>query len=370
MQSYLMLAVISVQWVMYGYSLAFSPNGMLGNLIGNFDFLFLNGVTTEINPDYVSNMPHLVFMSFQMKFAIITVALISGAVAERMKFSAFLLFAILWSTFIYDPVCRWVWGPEGFLKLEGALDFAGGTVVHIISGVSALVAAIMLGKRRGLGDDYMLPHNMTMVLLGTGLLWFGWFGFNAGSALAADGIAALALVNTNTAAAAALLSWIAIEWWHNGRPTALGAASGAVAGLVMITPAAGFVSPMGALIMGLLVSPVCYMAVYLKGVLGYDDSLDAFGIHGVGGTLGAIATGFFATTSANAGGVDGLFYGGSWHTVWVQTKAVVIVALFAALGTFVIMKFVNTVTGGARVSARDEDLGLDLSQHREAGYEI
>ena len=368
MQSFMMLAVVSLLWVLVGYSLAFSPKGLAGNLIGDLSYLMLKGVGGQPDPLYAATIPHLLFMAFQMKFAIITVALISGALAERVKFSSFLLFATLWSLFVYSPVCRWVWGPDGFLRLKGALDFAGGTVVHILSGVSALTAAILLGKRRGLGEENLLPHNTTMVMMGAGLLWFGWFGFNAGSALGANELAALAFVNTHTAAAAAMISWIGVEWWHAGKPTALGAASGLVAGLVAITPAAGFVTPGAALIMGLCVSPLCIWAITLKNKFGYDDSLDAFGVHGVGGTFGALATGFFATKAVNAAGADGLFHGNS-RLVWVQLQAVVVTAVVAVVGTFILYKIVDALLG-MRVSKRDEELGLDLSQHSEAGYEI
>jgi len=368
MQSFMMLAIISILWVVVGYSLAFSPKGMFGNLIGDFSFTMLKGVGGAPDPLYAGTIPHLLFMAFQMKFAIITVALISGALAERVKFSSFLLFAVLWSLFIYSPVCRWVWGPDGFLRLKGALDFAGGTVVHILSGVSALTAAILLGKRRGLGEENLLPHNTTMIMLGAGLLWFGWFGFNAGSALGANELAALAFVNTHTAAAAAMISWIAVEWWHAGKPTALGAASGLVAGLVAITPAAGFVTPGAALVMGLLVSPLCIYAITLKNKLGYDDSLDAFGVHGVGGTFGALATGIFATKAVNSAGADGWLQG-NHGLLWIQLQAVLVTATVAVVGTFIIYKLVDRLMG-MRVSKRDEELGLDLSQHSEAGYEI
>jgi Amt family ammonium transporter len=364
MHSFLMLAVVSVVWVVLGYSLAFSPTGLLGNLVGDLSFGMLHNVTGAVNPDYAPGIPHLVYMAFQMKFAIITVALISGAIAERVKFGSFLLFAALWSLLVYSPVCRWVWGPHGFLHDQGALDFAGGTVVHILSGFSALTAAVLLGRRNGLGEENMLPHNTTMVMLGAGLLWFGWFGFNAGSALQANGLAAYAFVNTNTAAAAAMLSWLAVEWWMHGKPTALGAASGCVAGLVAITPAAGFVTPASALLLGTLVSPICVLAVSMKGRLGYDDSLDAFGVHGVGGTFGALATGLLATKAINAAGADG-----GWAQLLIQGKAVLVTAAFAVVGTTAVFKLVD-LTLGMRVGKRDELLGLDLSQHSEAGYEI
>ena len=357
MKSYFMMGLVTVQWILIGYSIAFSPSegSYLNNLFGGFQWAGFAGITAS---SMSGTIPQYVFAVFQGMFAIITVAIISGAVAERIKFSAFVAFALLWTTLVYDPVCRWVWGPDGFLGADGALDFAGGTVVHIISGVSGLVAASMLGARKGIESEDMLPHNMTMVLLGTGLLWFGWFAFNAGSALAADGTAGLAFINTNTAAGAAALSWALLEWARNGKPSGLGVASGAVAGLVVITPAAGFVSPGGALWMGLLVSPICYWAVFMKTKLGYDDSLDAFGIHGVGGTVGALLVAFFALDVTDTA-----------HQFAVQGKAVVITALYSAIMTFVLIKIVGAVFG-ERVSRRDEELGLDITQHGEAGYEV
>ncbi|MES2202387.1 MAG: ammonium transporter [candidate division FCPU426 bacterium] len=364
MQSMFMMGLISLIWVWYGYSLAFSPGHSMGGFIGNFDFLWLNGVSSSTASPLAPTIPHLVYMAFQMMFAIITVALISGSVADRFKFSAWVAFAILWSTLVYNPVAHWVWSPNGFLLAKGALDFAGGTVVHIISGVSALTACLILGPRKGHGKENMLPHNMTYVLLGTGLLWFGWFGFNAGSALGANGIAAVAFVNTNTAAASAALLWSLIEWVRNGKPSALGFASGAVAGLVVITPAAGFVSVQSAAIMGLLVSLVCYGAIFLKEKLGYDDSLDAFGVHGVGGTLGAILTGVFASSAVNP-----VVTKTGWALVMVQLEAVGWSWLIAVVGTFVLLKLVDAIFG-AKVAPREEELGLDLTQHSENGYEI
>jgi len=366
MQSFMIMAVISVLWVLVGYSLAFGPD--IHGIIGSLAWMGLKGVGGAPNPDYAPTIPHLVYMAFQMKFAIITPALIAGAFAERMKFSAFLLFSALWALLIYTPVAHWVWGMGGFIHNWGALDFAGGTVVHILSGVSALTVAVLLGKRKGLGEEDMVPHNMTMVMLGAGLLWFGWFGFNAGSALSAGELAAYAFVNTNTAAAAACLSWVAIEWWIKGTPTALGAASGLLAGLVAITPACGYVTPMAAVILGLAVSPVCFTAVLLKGRLGYDDSLDAFGVHGVGGAFGALATGLFATKAINAAGNNGLFYGNPGLFL-VQLKAVAVVIAFGVVGTVVIYKMVDWALG-ARVTPREEELGLDLTQHGESGYEL
>lgn len=361
MQSMFLMALISIQWIFYGYSLSFTPTG---SILGNFDFLWLNGVSNTASMVLAPTIPHSVYMAFQMMFAIITVALISGAVADRMKFSAYCVFALLWATLVYDPICHMVWSPEGYFFKKGALDFAGGTVVHIISGVSALTACLYLGARKGHGEENMLPHNMTYVLLGTGLLWFGWFGFNAGSALSANGTAALAFVNTNTAAAAAALGWSLIEWIRNGKPSALGFASGAVAGLVVITPAAGFVTVKSAVLMGLMVSAVCYTAVFLKEKFGYDDSLDAFGVHGIGGTLGAIMTGVFADPAVNAAVTKT-----GWELVKVQFQAVGVSWMVAIVGTLVLLKIVDLLFG-ARVPSKDEELGLDLTQHSEAGYEI
>ncbi|MBN1596151.1 ammonium transporter [candidate division FCPU426 bacterium] len=362
MQSFAVLGIISIQWVLWGYSLAFGQD--IGNLIGSLEFIGLKGVGQEAAP-LAPTIPHLGFMVFQAMFAIITPALIAGALAERVKFSVFLLFVVLWSTLVYDPLAHWIWG-GGWLADLGALDFAGGTVVHIASGVSALVVSLVLGKRRGLGNGTILPHNLTMVLIGTALLWFGWFGFNAGSALAANGLAVSAFVVTNISAAAAMVSWMALEWLLRGKPTALGAASGAVAGLVAITPAAGFVNPLAAIVIGTLVSPVCFGAIQLKGRLGYDDSLDAFGVHGVGGTWGALATGIFASTAVNPNGANGLLYGNP-GLLGVQCIAVAATILFCGSMTFVIIKLLDA-TLGLRVPEHEEVIGLDLTQHGEAGY--
>jgi len=339
MQSMFMMGLISVLWVWYGYSLAFSPGHSMGGFIGNLDFMWLHGVSnTEASP-LAPTIPHSVYMAFQMMFAIITVALISGSLADRLKFSAWVAFAVLWATLVYNPVAHWVWSPNGFLLKMGALDFAGGTVVHIISGVSALTACLILGVRKGHSSENMLPHNMTYVLLGTGLLWFGWFGFNAGSALGANGTAAVAFVNTNSAAAAAALGWSVIEWIRNGKPSALGFASGAVAGLVVITPAAGFVTVQSAVVMGLIVSLVCYGAIFLKEKLGYDDSLDAFGVHGVGGTLGAILTGVFASPAVNP-----VVTKTGWELVKIQLQAVGYSWLIAIVGTVLLLKIVDGIS--------------------------
>ncbi len=357
MHSFISICLVSVVWVFWGYSLAFGPD--VGGLIGNLNFAGLVGVGPE--PTEGSTIPHSAFMVFQLMFAGITVALISGAIAERMKFSAFVLFAVLWVTCIYAPLAHWVWG-GGWLGGLGELDFAGGTVVHISSGVAALICALVLGKRRGYGSDNMSPHNLPFTVIGAGLLWVGWFGFNAGSALAADGIASSAFVATQVAAAAGALAWLAVEWGYRGTPTMLGAASGAVAGLVAITPAAGFVGPVSAVLIGLGGGVVCYLGVFLKNKMGYDDALDVLGIHGIGGTWGAIATGLFASV----GGGTGLFFGNPGQ-VFIQALGVGATWVFVGLGTFVILKIVDGVVG-LRVSKEEEVLGLDLTQHSERAY--
>jgi Amt family ammonium transporter len=357
MHSFFILCLISVQWVVWGYSLSFGQD--VGGVVGAFNYLGLAGVGQEPN----GTIPHLVFMMFQGMFAVITVALITGAFAERMKFSALVLFAIIWATLVYDPLCHWVWG-GGWLGALGALDFAGGTVVHISSGVSALVAAMVIGKRRGYPAEPMPPHNLPITVLGAALLWFGWFGFNAGSALAADGIAAVAFVATNTAAAAAALAWVFAEWLYRGKPTVLGAVSGAVAGLVAITPAAGFVGPMSSIVIGIGAGILCYTAVsILKPRLGYDDSLDVFGIHGIGGTWGAIATGLFASV-----GAKGLFFGNPGQLV-PQLIGVVATWVLAIVVTFVVLKVLDGLMG-LRVAEEEEVEGLDLTQHGESGYNL
>jgi len=351
-------AVVSVTWVLWGYSIAFGGEGALW---GGFAKLGLVGVPWEAGPD--ESIPEQTFMVFQLMFAIITPALVVGAFAERMKFAAFLLFVVLWTTFIYSPLCHWVWGEGGWLGARGALDFAGGTVVHISSGVSALVAAIMIGKRRGYGRHPMTPHNVPFVVIGAGMLWVGWFGFNAGSALAADGIATVAFVNTNTAAGAAVLGWIFSEWLGRGKPTAVGAATGAVAGLVAITPAAGFVEPWAAILIGIGGGVLCYHAVNLKSRLGYDDALDVVGVHGVGGTWGALATGIFASAALSDGGL----LTGNGGQVVEQVIAIGATLVFCSLGTAAILAIINA-TVGLRVEEEDESLGLDLAEHAEAAY--
>ena len=357
MHSFIAICLVSVVWVFWGYSLAFGPD--VGGIVGGLDLMGLAGVGPE--PSEGSTIPHMAFMVFQLMFAGITVALISGAIAERMKFPAFALFAILWVTCIYAPLAHWVWG-GGWLAELGDLDFAGGTVVHISSGVAALACALVLGKRHGYGTDNMSPHNLPFTVIGAGLLWVGWFGFNAGSALAADGIAASAFVATQVAAAAGALAWLCVEWGYRGNPTMLGGASGAVAGLVAITPAAGFVGPVSAIVIGLGGGVVCYLGILLKNKMGYDDALDVLGIHGFGGTWGAIATGLFASV----GGGTGLFFGNPGQLV-IQAIGVGATWVFAFVGTYIILKIVDGVVG-LRVSKEEEVLGLDLTQHSERAY--
>jgi len=363
MHSFAILCLISLFWVLLGYSLAFGPD--VKGVIGSLAWAGLNGVGLSPHAVYGPTIPHQAFMMFQLMFAAITPALITGAFAERMKFSALILFALLWSLLIYCPVAHWVWG-GGWLAGLGALDFAGGAVVHISSGMSALVCALVLGARQGYGTDYMAPHNLPMVLLGTGLLWVGWFGFNAGSALGANETAVVAFVATHTAAVAAALSWMAVEWWHRGTPTVLGIASGAVAGLAMVTPGAGYVTPFSALFMGMVAGGLSYVAIMKKGGFGYDDSLDVVGIHGVAGIGGVLLTGLLASKGVNAAGADGLLHGNAAFFA-VQALMVVAVGAFSAAGTWVILKAVDRLVG-LRVLPEEERMGLDLSQHNERAY--
>jgi Amt family ammonium transporter len=364
MQSFIILGVITIEWVLWGYSMAFGPD--LGGIVGGLDWLGLRGVGMEPSPDYGSTIPHMAFMIFQCMFAVITPALITGAFAERMKFSAFLVFTILWATLVYNPLCHWVWGIGGWMGGMGALDFAGGTVVHISSGISALAAAIIIGKRLGYGSTAYIPHNLPMTITGTALLWFGWFGFNAGSALACNGLAANAFVVTHVASAAGALTWTFMEWFHRGKPTTLGAASGAVAGLVAITPASGFVGPMSAIIIGGLAGVICYGGVLLKARMGYDDSLDVVGIHGLGGTWGALATGLFASTKINPDGANGLFFGNPGQ-LWIQFLSVMATMVFAFVMTLIILKAIDKVMG-LRITEEEEMKGMDVSLHNENGY--
>ncbi|MDH5511288.1 MAG: ammonium transporter [Nitrospinota bacterium] len=359
MYSFIALGVITIQWTLFGYTLAFGPD--IGSVIGGLSMLGLAGVGGEAQ----GTIPATLFMVFQMMFSIITVALISGAVAERMKFSSFVVFIVLWTTLVYDPIAHWVWG-GGWIMSLGALDFAGGLVVHISAGVAALVCALVLGKRYGYPAEPMPPHNLTMTLLGAALLWFGWFGFNAGSALAAGSLAATSFVATQVATGASIMGWVTAEWLHRGKPTALGVASGLVAGLVAITPAAGFVTPLPAMVIGGVAGVLCYAAVMAKGKLGYDDTLDAFGIHGMGGAWGAVATGLFATVAVNSGGADGLLYGNP-GLLLKQLISVVVTVSYTLVVTYALLKVIDAVMG-LRVEREDEIMGLDLSQHGESGY--
>ncbi|MGO9482459.1 MAG: ammonium transporter [Candidatus Kryptoniota bacterium] len=364
MQSFIAIGIITVQWMLFGYSLAFGPD--IGHVIGSLKWFGLNGVGLAPNPVYAPTIPHQSYMLFQMMFAIITPALITGAFAERFKFKTYIVFLLLWATFVYDPLAHWVWGEGGWIKNLGALDFAGGLVVLVSSGVAALAAAIIIGKRRGYGQEPMPPHNMTMTLIGAALLWFGWFGFNAGSAVASGALATSAFVATHISASAAALSWMFAEWYTRGKPTVLGAASGAVAGLVAITPASGFVSPLSALAIGIIGGTVCFAGIRLKEKFGYDDSLDTVGVHGVGGAWGAIATGLFASKLINPSGNNGLFYGNA-SLLSAQLLGLIVAIAYAFLATWLLLKILDK-TMGLRVFGDDEFQGLDLSQHGESGY--
>jgi len=366
MQSFIIVGLISIQWALWGYSLAFGPDK--GGIIGSLAWFGLKGVGLDPNPDYAATIPHQAFMIYQLMFAIITPALITGAFAERAKFSTFIIFILLWATFIYDPLAHWVWGVGGWLRKLGALDFAGGTVVHISSGISALAAAMIFGRRIGYGHEAMPPHNLPFSIIGASLLWVGWFGFNAGSALAAGGLATSAFVVTHMATAAAALSWMFMDWIFRGKPTVLGAASGAVAGLVAITPASGFVGPISSIIIGIGAGIFCSIACNVKPKLGYDDSLDVVGVHGIGGTWGALATGLFASKAINAAGNDGLFFGNPGQ-LWIQFVAVAATWVFAFIGTLIILSILKVIMG-LRVSEEEEQMGLDLSQHEEKSYTL
>jgi ammonium transporter, Amt family len=360
MHSMAAIPILSVAWAMYGYSLAFGPTWH--GLIGGLDMAGLSGLVTETH----GTVPALAFAAFQMMFAVITPALISGAFAERMKFTAYVAFIVLWSTLVYDPVAHWVWADGGWLLKLGALDFAGGTVVHLTAGASALVCALVIGKRTGYPRHRSLPHDLTMTLTGAGLLWFGWFGFNAGSALASGQLAALAFMTTHLGAAGGALGWLVVEWWHRGKPTALGVASGLVAGLVAITPAAGYVAPWAAIVLGVVAGFVCYGGVLLKGRFGYDDSLDAFGVHGVGGLAGALLTGVFAQKALNDAGADGALYG-NVRQLGVQALACAATGLYAVAVTYGILRLIGA-TIGLRVPENEEREGLDTTQHGEEAY--
>ncbi len=365
MQSFFALGLVSVVFMMLGYTLAFGSD--IAQVVGGFDFSFLSGVGAEPS-DLAPTIPHSAYMVFQLMFAVITPALITGAVAERMKFKGWIIFLTLWSLLVYSPVAHWVWG-GGWLGADGvgALDFAGGTVVHMNAGIAALACVLYLGKRRGYPQDAMRPHNVPMVVIGASILWFGWFGFNAGSALAANGLAGSAFVATHLGAAAAMLGWLIPEWMQHKAPTAIGAATGAVAGLVAITPAAGYVEPWAAVIIGFAGGLICYIAVSLKGRLKYDDSLDVVGVHFVGGLVGALLTGVFATTAINEAGADGLLYGNPGQ-LGKQAIAAVGTTVYSLIATFVILFITDKLVGGLRVSEDEELSGLDLSQHSETAY--
>jgi Amt family ammonium transporter len=367
MHSFFILCLISVQWVLWGYSLAFGPDH--GHLIGGLDWALLRNVSASVADPmgYAPTVPHQSYMVFQMMFAVITPALITGAFAERKRFKAYVLFSLLWSTFIYDPLAHWVWGDNGWLRNLGALDFAGGSVVHMSSGISAIVAAKMLGPRIGWGEKKMEPHDATYVVLGASLLWFGWFGFNAGSAVAAGGLATSAFVVTNTAAAMAGLTYLTVSWWHKGQPSAIGAAVGAVCGLVAITPASGYVDVSGSILIGLGAGVICYFSGQLKNFIRADDALDVFACHGMGGTWGALATGIFATTAVNASG-SGVI-DGHYKQILYQLADIGATWAYCGVGTFIILKVVNAVVG-LRVDEDEEVLGLDASQHGEAAYSL
>ncbi len=364
MHSFIAIALVSLQWILFGYSLSFGPD--VKGIIGNLSWAGLAGVGLAPNADYAPTIPHLLFMAYQMMFAVITPALISGAFAERMKFSAYLIFAMAWTTLVYDPVAHWVWGNGGWLRHLGVLDFAGGIVVHATSGFSALAAALYVGKRKGFLHEHMPPHDLPLTVLGAGLLWFGWFGFNAGSALSSGGLATMAFVTTHTAAVSATLTWTLVEWIHRGKPTMFGAATGAIAGLATITPASGFVGPMPALFIGIAAGLLCYTALNAKTRYGYDDSLDAFGVHGVGGTLGTIMTGLFASLAINAAGANGLLSGNP-RQLALQAGSVALVAVYSFIVSMVLFKLIDTAIG-LRITKDEETEGLDISQHGEAGY--
>lgn len=358
MQSFVALGIISILWVLYGYSLSFGPD--IHHFIGNLDWAMLRNVGDQPYAIYSKTVPHQLFMLFQMMFAVITPALITGAFAERFKFKTYLVFIVIWFTFVYCPIAHWVWGQGGWIREMGGLDFAGGMVVHIASGMSALVATLMIGKRIGWKRGHMSPHNLSLTILGASLLWFGWFGFNAGSALGANALAVKAFLNTQLAAAAAALSWTLVEWKRSKHPSTLGIASGAIAGLVAITPAAGYVSPVGAIVIGLIGGIICYVAVRTKFKLNIDDSLDAVGIHGVGGIWGSIATGIFASTGLIAG---------HWYLLKIQLIGTLSTMAYCLAMTSVIIAVLDKVMG-LRVTEKEEVLGLDLSQHGERSYNL
>jgi len=366
MQSFIIIALITLEWILWGYSMAFGPDKW--GIIGGLEWFGLRGVGMHPHSVYAPTIPHQVFMIYQCMFAVITPALITGAFAERMRFGPFLLFSLLWATFVYNPLAHWIWGDGGWLGRLGTLDFAGGVAVHLSSGVAALAAAVLLGKREGYGTEELRPHNLPMTLLGAGLLWFGWFGFNAGSALAAGALAGSAFVATHVAGTTGALAWIFMEWKHTGKATTLGGASGAIAGLATVTPAAGFVGPISAAIIGVLAGVLCYLGIMAKSRFGYDDSLDVVGIHGVSGVLGLLATGLFATVAVNPDGADGLFFGNPAQ-LGIQSVAIAVTILYTFVVSYILLKIVDKLFG-LRVDLSEERGGLDITQHEETAYNI
>jgi len=361
--SYTFMALIGIQWILYGYSLSFGQD--IQGLIGGLNFIGFSGVGALPNPDYGKTIPHGLFAAFQMMFAIITPALITGAFVERVKFISFLIFSLLWATLVYDPLCHWVWGQGGWLKEMGILDFAGGTVVHIAAGFSALAFALVIGPRKGFGKSPMEPNNIPLTVIGAGLLWVGWFGFNAGSALAADGVAVNALLATNTSGAAAGLVWMMLSWL-DGRPSTLGIATGMVVGLAAVTPASGFVTPLAAMLIGAVAAPISYYAMRFREKRKWDESLDVWACHGMGSTWGMLATGLFATTAVNAGGGNGFFFGNPGQ-LGIQLVGIVATAAFSFGVTYALAKLLNASIG-LRVTAAEEEVGLDISSHGERSY--
>ena len=364
MQSLIMISLISLEWVYIGYTMSFGPD--VGGIIGDFSHFALKGVTNTPSSEYATTIPQTVFMIYQCMFAVITPALITGAFAERVRFAPFVGFSVLWAIFVYNPVCHWIWGSGGWLGKIGVLDFAGGLVVHATCGMAALAAVMVIGPRKGYGQTHFMPHSLPMTMLGTGLLWFGWFGFNGGSALAANGVAATAFVATHLAGMAGMAMWTLMEWLKLGKPTTLGAASGAISGLATITPAAGFVGPNSAILIGLIAGIVCYYAVNFKAKMKFDDSLDVVGIHGVGGITGTLLLGVFASTSVNPGGVDGLIEG-SFAQLFIQMLGIVVVCGYAFVVSWIILKVVDMFIG-LRVNAEAETQGLDFTEHSETAY--
>jgi len=364
MQSFFLISLISFEWVILGYSMSFGPDA--GGMTGTLAWAWLSGVGAAPNPDYAATIPHTVFMIYQCMFAVITPALITGAFAERVRFAPFLVFSLLWAVLVYNPVCHWVWGAGGWLKAMGVADFAGGIVVHLTCGAAALAAVFVIGPRKDYGRRQFFPHNLPMTLMGTGLLWFGWFGFNGGSALAANGVAATAFVATHMGGMAGMAMWIIVEWWHRGKPTTLGAASGAVAGLATITPAAGFVTAPSAICIGLIAGGACYMGVLAKSRLGYDDSLDVVGIHGLGGLIGSLLVGVFATKAVNPEGINGLLYGNAAQ-LGTQAIAVAAVGAYALVLSWGLFTLVDKLMG-LRISPDAESQGLDQAEHTETAY--